>query len=51
VYRTTSDDLCGNLFQVIDAAANSGYQAGNDYVIEIVIPVTTVVKRKVNIDA
>jgi len=42
VFKTTSDDLCRRLFLVIDAAGKSGYQAGNDYVIETVIPVTPI---------
>jgi hypothetical protein len=42
MFTATSGDLAGHTFLVIDADGNQGYQAGSDYVIEIVNPVTPV---------
>ena len=42
MFTATGGDLNGHTFLVIDADGNAGYQAGSDYVIEIVTPVTPV---------
>ena len=42
LFTATSGDLAGHTFLVIDADGNAGYQAGSDYVIEMVTPVTPI---------
>jgi serralysin len=42
MFTATSGDLAGHTFLIIDADGNPGYQAGSDYVIEIVSPPTPV---------
>ncbi|MBV9884476.1 MAG: VCBS repeat-containing protein [Sphingomonadaceae bacterium] len=40
MFTATSGDLNGHTFLVVDGNGTAGYQAGSDYVIEIVTPVT-----------
>jgi serralysin len=40
MFTATGGDMAGRTFLVIDANGSAGYQAGSDYVIEIVAPVT-----------
>ena len=42
MFTATGGDMNGRTFLVIDADGNAGYQAGSDYVIEIVTPVTPI---------
>ena len=42
MFTATGGDMAGRTFLVIDADGNAGYQAGSDYVIEIVTPVTPI---------
>jgi Ca2+-binding RTX toxin-like protein len=42
MFTATGGDLAGHSFLVIDGNAIAGYQAGSDYVIEIVTPATPV---------
>ena len=41
-FTATGGDMAGRTFLVVDADGNAGYQAGSDYVIEIVSPPTPV---------
>ena len=42
MFTATGGDLSGHTFLIVDANGTPGYQAGSDYVIEIVAPVTPV---------
>jgi Ca2+-binding RTX toxin-like protein len=42
MFTATGGDLSGHTFLVVDANGTQGYQAGSDYVIEIVTPATPV---------
>jgi len=42
MFTATGGDMAGRTFLVIDADGNAGYQAGSDYVMEIITPVTPI---------
>ncbi|HMG46261.1 MAG TPA: hypothetical protein VK614_02210 [Allosphingosinicella sp.] len=42
MFTATGGDMAGRAFLVIDADGNAGYQAGSDYVIEIISPATPI---------
>jgi Tol biopolymer transport system component len=42
MFTATGGDMSGRAFLVIDADGNAGYQAGSDYVIEIIAPATPI---------
>ena len=42
MFTATGGDMAGRSFLVIDADGQAGYQAGSDYVMEIVSPATPV---------
>ncbi|MBV9883438.1 MAG: hypothetical protein JO276_10560, partial [Sphingomonadaceae bacterium] len=42
MFTATGGDMSGRTFLVVDADGVQGYQAGSDYVIEIVSPATPV---------
>jgi Tol biopolymer transport system component len=42
IFTATGGDMSGRTFLVIDADGNAGYQAGSDYLIEIVAPITPI---------